>query len=123
MEFDKEFIQFISLGPSIYRLTKNLNLLKFVLRLSSVLTEGSHVRTVFCDRLLETTLFFPYQVHVRTAWPSIWTIFAITPFCVRMEHWNILKCWTASGHVATPSGQLAETSLTVSTSKIQLSVE
>jgi hypothetical protein len=123
MEFDTEFIQFTSLRPSIYRLTKNLNLLKFVLRLSSVLTEDSHIQTVFCDRLSETTQFFPYQVHVRTALPSVQTVFAITPFYVRMEHWNILKCWTVSGRVAMPSGRLAETSLTMSTSKIQLSVE
>jgi hypothetical protein len=116
MEFDTEFIQFISLGPCIYRLTENLNLLKFGLWLSNVRTEDSHVRTVFCDRLLETTQFFSYQVHVWTAWPSVWTVFAITHFRIRTEHWNILKCWTTFG-------RLAETSLTVSTSKIQLSVE
>jgi hypothetical protein len=54
MEFDTEFIQFTSLGPSIYRLTENLKLLKFGLWLSSVQTEDSHVQMVFYDRLLET---------------------------------------------------------------------
>jgi len=29
------------------------------------------------------------------------------------EHWNILKCWTVSGRVATSSGRLVETFLTV----------
>jgi hypothetical protein len=86
MEFDTEFIQFTSLWPSIYTLTENLNLLKFGLWLSSVRTEDSHVWTVFCDRLLETAQFFPYQVHVRTAWPRVQTVFAITHFCVRTEH-------------------------------------
>jgi hypothetical protein len=111
MEFDTEFIQFTSLGPCIYRLTENLNLLKFGLWLSSVRMEDSHVWTVFYDRVSETAQLFPYQVHVRTAWPSVRTVFAITPFCVQTKHWNILKCWTASG-------RLAETSLTVSTSEI-----
>jgi hypothetical protein len=53
MEFDIEFIQITSLEPSIYRLTENLNLVKFELWLSSVRTEVSLVRTVFCDRLPE----------------------------------------------------------------------
>jgi hypothetical protein len=123
MEFDTKFIQFTSLGLSIYRLTENLNLLKFGLWLSSVRTEDSHVRTVFCDRLLETVQFFPYQVHVRTAWPSVWTVFAITPFCIRTKVRNILNSWIASGCVATSSGQLAETSITMLTFEIQLSVE
>jgi len=110
-EVDTEFIQFTSLEPSIYRLKENLNLLKIRLWLSSVRTEDSYVRTVFCDCLLETTQFYPYQVHVWTAWPSVRTVFAITPFCVRMKHWDILKCWTVFGRVATSSGRLAETSL------------
>jgi hypothetical protein len=104
MKFDTEFIQFTSLEPSIYRLKENLNLLKIGLWLSSVVTEVSHVRTIFCDHLSETVQFYPYQVHVWTAWPSVWTVFVITPFCVRTEHWNILKCWTASERVATSSG-------------------
>jgi len=123
MEFDTEFIQFTSLEPSIYRLKKNLNLLKIELWLSSVWTEVSHVRAVFYDCLSETAQFYPYQVHNRTAWLSVRTVFAITLFCVQTEHWNILKCWTATGRVATSSGRLAETSLTMSTSEIQLSVE
>jgi hypothetical protein len=123
MEFDTEFIQLTSLGPSIYRLTENLKLLRFGLWLSRVRTEVSQVRTVFCDRLLETVQFYPYQVHVRKAWPSVRTVVAITHLCVRTEHWNILKCWTASERVATSSGRLVEISLTVSTSEIQLSVE
>jgi hypothetical protein len=98
-------------------------MLKFKLWLSSVQTEDSHVRTVFCDRLSEILQFFPYQVHVWMAWPSVRTVFAITPFCIRMGHWNILKRWMASGCVDTSSGQLVKTSLTVSTSEIQLSVE
>jgi hypothetical protein len=53
MEFVTEFIQFTSLEPSIYRLTKNLNLLKFELWLSSVRMEVSLVHTVFNDRLPE----------------------------------------------------------------------
>jgi hypothetical protein len=53
MEFDIEFIQITSLEPSIYKLTENLDLLKFELWLSSVRTEVSPVRTVFCDHLLE----------------------------------------------------------------------
>jgi len=96
MEFDTEFIQFTSLEPSIYRLNENLNLLKIGLWLSSVQKEDSYIRTVLCDCLLETAQFYPYQVHVRMAWPSIWMVFSITPFCIRTEHWNILKCWTAS---------------------------
>jgi len=103
MKFDTEFIQFTSLGPSIYRLTENLNLLKFGLWLSSVRTEVSHVLTVFRDRLSETAQFYPYQVHVQTAWPSVWMVFTITPFRIQMEHWNILKCWTMSERVATSS--------------------
>jgi hypothetical protein len=60
MEFDTEFIQFTSLEPFIYRLKENLNLLKIGLWLSSVQTEVSHVRTVFCDCLSETAQFYPY---------------------------------------------------------------
>jgi hypothetical protein len=116
-------IQFGSLEPSIYRLKENLNLLKIRLRLSSVRTEDSYIRTVFCDCLSETSQFYPYQVHVWTAWPSIRMVFSITPFCIQTEHSNILKCWTASGRVATSSGQLVETSLTMLTSEIQLNVE
>jgi hypothetical protein len=93
MEFDTKFIQFTSLGPSIYRLIENLNLLKFGLWLLSVQTEVNHVRTIFSDRLSETAQFYPYQVHVWTAWPSVRMVFAITPFPIRTEHWNILKCW------------------------------
>jgi hypothetical protein len=123
MEFDTKFIKFTSLEPSIYRLNENLNLLKIRLWLSSVRMEDSYIQTVFCNCLSETAQFYLYQVHVLTAWPSVWTVFVITPFCIQTEHWNILKCWTASRHVATSFGQLAETSLTVSTSKIKLSVE
>jgi len=47
-------IQNTSLGPSIYRLTGNLKLLRFGLWLSSVRIEVSHVQTVFCDTLSET---------------------------------------------------------------------
>jgi len=78
--------------------------------------EDSHVRTVFCDYFSETVQFYSYQVHVRIAWPSGRTVFAITRFCIRTEHWTILKCWTASG-------RLAKTFQTVSTTEIQLSVE
>jgi hypothetical protein len=92
MEFDTEFIQLTSLGPSIYRLTENLNLLRFGLWLSSVQTEVSHVRTIFGAILSETVQFYLYQVHVRSAWPSVRTVFAITPSCVQTEHRNILKC-------------------------------
>jgi hypothetical protein len=53
MEFNTEFMQITSLEPSIYKLTENLNLLKFELELSSVRTEVSLVQTVFCDCLLE----------------------------------------------------------------------
>jgi hypothetical protein len=53
MEFVTEFMQFTSLDPSIYMLTENPNLLKFELFLSSVRTEVSLIRTVFCDRLPE----------------------------------------------------------------------
>jgi len=38
MEFDTEFMQITSLEPFIYRLTENLNLLKFELWLLSVRT-------------------------------------------------------------------------------------
>jgi hypothetical protein len=62
-------------GPSIYRLTKNIKLLRFELWLSSVRTEVSYVRTVFCDILSETAQFYPYQVDIQT-------VFAITPSCV-----------------------------------------
>jgi len=110
MEFDTEFIRFTSLEPSIYMLKENLNLLKIRLWLSSVRTEVSHVRTVFCDCLSEIVQFYPYQVHIRTAWLSVQTVFSKTPFCVRMEHWNILKCWTAFR-------RLAEISITMSTLK------
>jgi hypothetical protein len=123
MEFNTEFIQFTSLEPFIFRLKETLNLHKFGLWLSSVRTEDSHIWTVFCDYLSKTAQFYPCQVHVRMAWTSDWTVFAITLFCIQMEHWNILKCWTAFGRVATSSGRLAETSLTVSTSEIQLGVE
>jgi hypothetical protein len=57
------------------------------------------------------------------SWPSVRTVFAITHFCVRTEHWNILKYWTASGCVATSSGQPVVTSQTVLTAEIQLCVE
>jgi hypothetical protein len=67
MEFDTEFIQFTSLEPPIYRLKETLKLLKNGLWLSSVRTEVSHVRTVFCNILSETAQFYPYQVHVWTA--------------------------------------------------------
>jgi hypothetical protein len=50
-------------------------------------------------------------------------VFAITPFRVLTEVQNIMKSWTASGSVAMLSGRLAETSQTVSTTKIQLCVE
>jgi hypothetical protein len=50
MESITEFLKFTSLEPSIYRLTENLNLLKFELWLLSVRTKVSLVRTVFCDR-------------------------------------------------------------------------
>jgi hypothetical protein len=40
--------------PSIYRLTRNLKLLRFRLWLSSVRTEVSYVRTVFCNILSKT---------------------------------------------------------------------
>jgi hypothetical protein len=53
MEFVTKFIQFTSLEPSIYRLTENLNLLKFKLWLSSVRTEVSLIRMVFYNRLQE----------------------------------------------------------------------
>jgi len=69
-----------SLGPSIYKLTKNLKFLKFELWLSSVRTEVSQVRTVFYDILLETAQFYHYQVHVQTAWPSVRTVFVVSPF-------------------------------------------
>jgi hypothetical protein len=123
MEFDIEFMQFTSLDPSIYRLKENLNLLKIGLWLSSVRTKVSHVWTVFCDCLSETAQFYSYKVHFRTACPSVRAVFAITPLCVRTEHWNIMKCWTASGRVAMSFGRLAEISLTMSTSKIQHNVE
>jgi hypothetical protein len=99
-EFNTEFCTIDNLGPSIYRLIENLNLLRFGLWLSSVRMEVSHVRTVFCDCLSK-----------------------IAPFCIWTEHWNILKCWTVSGRVATSSRRLAETSQTMSTSEIQLRVE
>jgi hypothetical protein len=67
----------------LYRLTENLNLLKFGLWLSSVRTEVSHVQTIFCDRLSETAQFYLYQVHIGTAWPSVRTVFAITHFRAR----------------------------------------
>jgi hypothetical protein len=102
-------VQFTSLGPSIYRFTGNLKLLRFGLWLLSIRTEVSQVRTVFCDILSEIVQFYPYQIHVQTAWPSVWTVFAITPFCIQTKHWNILKCWTAFGRVATSSRWLAET--------------
>jgi hypothetical protein len=57
------------------------------------------------------------------AWPSVQTVFSITPFRVRTEVRNILKSWTASGRVATSSERLAETSQTVLTIEIQLRVE
>jgi hypothetical protein len=60
MKFNTEFIQFTSLEPSIYRLKENLNILKIGLWLSSVRTEDSYVRTVFCDCLSETVQFYPY---------------------------------------------------------------
>jgi hypothetical protein len=86
MEFDTEFIQFTSLAPFIYRLTENLNLLKFGLWLSSVQTKVSHVRTVFCDHLSKIVQFYPYQAHVRMAWPSVRMVFVITPFRILTEH-------------------------------------
>jgi hypothetical protein len=86
MEFDTEFIQFTSLEPSIYRLKETLNLHKFELWLMSVRMEDSYVWTVFCNRISETAQLYPYQVHVRTAWPSVWTVFVITHFCVQTEH-------------------------------------
>jgi hypothetical protein len=46
-------IKFTSLEPSIYRLTENLNLLKFELWLSSVRTKVNLVQTVFCYWLPE----------------------------------------------------------------------
>jgi hypothetical protein len=55
MEFDTEFIQLTSLGPSISSLTENLNLLRIGLWLSSVWTEVSHVRMVFCDCLFRNS--------------------------------------------------------------------
>jgi hypothetical protein len=86
MEFDIESIQFKSLEPSIYRLNENLNLMKIGLWLSSIRKEDSYVWMVFYDYLSETAQFYPYQVHVRTAWLSIRTVFAITHFCVRTQH-------------------------------------
>jgi hypothetical protein len=69
MEFDTEFIQFTRLEPSIYRLKETLNLLKIGLWLRTVWTEVTLVRTVFCDRLSETTQFWRpsgrYSLSVR----------------------------------------------------------
>jgi len=42
----------------------------------SVRSENRLVQTVFCDILSEKTQFYLYQVHVRTAWPSVRTVFA-----------------------------------------------
>jgi hypothetical protein len=86
MKFDTEFIQLTSLGPSIYSLTENLNLLRFGLWLLSVQADVSHVQTVFSDHLSKTGQFYPYLVHVETAWTSVRTIFAITPFYIQMEN-------------------------------------
>jgi len=69
-------VQKTSLRPSIYRLTRNLKMLRFGLWLASDRTEVSLVRTVFCDILSETAQFCLYQVHVRTTWPSVQTVFA-----------------------------------------------
>jgi hypothetical protein len=68
-------VQNTSLGTSIYRLIGNLKLLRFGLWLVSIRTEVSLFRTVFYDILSETAQFYHYQVHVRTAWPSIRTVF------------------------------------------------
>jgi hypothetical protein len=67
--------------------------------MSSVQTEVSHVRTVFCDCLSEIAQFYPYQVHVLTAWSSVRTVFAISLICIQTEHWNILKCWIVSNNL------------------------
>jgi hypothetical protein len=69
-------VQNTNLGPSIYRLTGNLKLLRFGHWLASVRTEVSLVRMVLCDILSETAQFYLYQVLVRTAWPSVRTVFA-----------------------------------------------
>jgi hypothetical protein len=108
MKFDTKFIQFTSLGLSIYRLTKNLNLLKFRLWLS-VRTEDSVILSLLgprSDGMAERPDGLCYNSFLR----SNGTL-------------NILKYWTASRCVATSSGRLAETSLTLSTSEIQLNVE
>jgi len=123
MEFDTEFLQFTSLEPPIYRPKETLNLLRNGLWLSSVRTEVSHVRTAFCDILLETAQFYLYQVHVKTAWPSVRTVFAkllsafernsrifwnighrpgVLPrhptacrnFSTSVDFWNPTPCWT-----------------------------
>jgi hypothetical protein len=51
------------------------------------------VRTVNCNRLSKIAQFYPYQVHVQTAWPSVRTIFAVSPFLARkgfLEYFGML---------------------------------
>lgn len=95
MKFTVESIQNTSPGPSIYRLTRNLKLLRFGLWLASVRTEVSLVQTVFYDILSETVQFYLYQVHVRTGWPSFWTAFAkiLSTF-----EWNFGIFWNTGHH-------------------------
>jgi hypothetical protein len=86
MKFYTEFLQITSLDPSIYRLTKNLILLKIVLWRVASRRLLTLVQTVFCDRLSRIAQFFSKQDHVRTAWPSVRTVFTVTPFRVRKEN-------------------------------------
>jgi hypothetical protein len=64
MEFDTEFLQFTSIEPPIYRLKETLTLLRNGLWLSTVRTEISPVRTIFCDTFSETTQSWRLSGHL-----------------------------------------------------------
>jgi hypothetical protein len=88
-------VQNTSLRPSIYRLTGDLKLLRLGLWLSSVRTEVNLIRTIFCNILSETAQFYLYQVHIRTAWPSVRTVFAKILFTFER---NSGIFWTTGHH-------------------------
>jgi hypothetical protein len=66
-----------------YRLTKNLILINFGLWQVPSGQSLSCVPMVFCDRLSRIMQLFPKQDCVRTAWPSIKMVNAVTPFRIR----------------------------------------
>jgi len=108
-------VQNTSLGPSIYRLTRNLKLLRFRRKLA---TSGRFPAISFQKQ--RNSIFIRFtsgrldQVFGRSLLKS---------FPHSNETLEYSKILDIAGGVVTSSGRLAETSQTMSTSEIQLLVE